>query len=145
MSDEGSQLGVPVGHRLIDLPHIGDERGWLLVAEEQAQVPFDIHRLFVLHSLPEGANRGHHAHREQHQFLILLSGGCEVIVDNGAVRHSVALKTCSKALYAPPMLWLELHNFQPGSICAVLVSGRYDEADYIRDRAEYLKLAGELR
>ena len=145
MPDEVPLAGVSARHRLIDLLDIGDERGWLLVAEEQAQVPFDIHRLFVLHSLPEGASRGHHAHREQHQFLILLSGGCQVIVDDGAARHSVALETCSKALYAPPMLWLELRDFQPGSICAVLVSGRYDETDYIRDRTEFLKLAGTPR
>jgi dTDP-4-dehydrorhamnose 3,5-epimerase-like enzyme len=129
-------------HRLVDLPQIGDDRGWLLVAEEEAQVPFDIRRLFVLHSLPEGANRGHHAHREQHQFLMFLAGGCEVVVDDGRVQHSVTLESCSKALYAPPMLWLELRNFLPGSICAVLVSGPYDEADYIRDRAEYRRLIG---
>jgi hypothetical protein len=119
---------------------IGDDRGWLLVAEEEAQVPFDIRRIFVLHSLPEGANRGHHAHREQHQFLMMLSGGCEVIVDDGRLRHSVRLESCSRALYAPPMLWLELRDFQPSSICAVLVSGQYDEADYIRDRTEYQRL-----
>lgn len=97
--------------------------------------------MFVLHSIAEGASRGHHAHREQHQFVVLLSGGCEIIVDDGHTRHSIILDDCSKALYAPPMLWLELRDFQPNSICAVLVSGLYDESDYIRDRMEFESLA----
>ena len=114
-------------HRLIDLPDIGDEDGYVLVAQAEAQVPFDIRRLFVLHRLPEGAVRGHHAHRAQHQFLIMLAGRCEAVI----------------ALYLPPMLWLELGGFTSGSVCAVLTSGDYDPADYVRDRAEFEALAGQ--
>lgn len=109
----------------------------LLVAQAHAAVPFDIKRLFVLYALPEGARRGYHAHREQHQFVVMLAGACEVVVDNGDTRETVLLARPSTALYAPPMLWLELGSFTPGAVCAVLTSGEYDEADYIRDRAEF--------
>jgi dTDP-4-dehydrorhamnose 3,5-epimerase-like enzyme len=127
-------------HSLIDLPDIGDERGFLLVAQAHAQVPFDIRRLFVLHRLAEQTTRGHHAHRTQHQFLIMLAGGCEAIVDNGEGVALVVLAHPSTALYLPPMLWLELRAFSAASICAVLTSGDFDEADYIRDRAEFDRL-----
>ena len=41
------------------------------------------------------------------------------------------------------MLWLELGDFAPGSICTVLTSGAYDEADYIRDRDEFEQLTSQ--
>jgi hypothetical protein len=129
-------------HQLIDLPEIGDESGYVLVAQAHAQVPFDLRRLFVLHRLPEGAVRGHHAHREQHQFLIMLNGRCEAVVDDGVTRTRVLLDAPTRALYLPPMLWLELGGFTAGAICAVLTSGDYDPGDYVRDRAEFETLAG---
>lgn len=136
-----SDHGVRAVHRLIDLPDVGDERGFLLVAQAHAQVPFDIRRLFVLHRLADGAARGYHAHRAQHQFLIMLAGQCRIVVDDGANRTEVVLDRPSLALHAPPMLWLELEDFSRGAICAVLTSGNYDPADYIRDRAEFERLA----
>ena len=129
--------------RILDLPNIGDERGFLLVAEQFAHVPFDIKRLFVLHRLPEDAQRAHHAHRRQHQLLIMLAGRCEAMVDNGEARTTLTLDRPDKALYLPPMLWLELSDFSAGSICAVLSSGEYDETDYVRERAEFEALAGQ--
>jgi hypothetical protein len=127
-------------HRLIALPDHGDAGGRLLVAQAGAQVPFGIRRLFVLHDIAEGQARGRHAHRAQHQLLIMLAGGCEVVVDNGATRETVRLDRPTLALHAPPMLWLELGAFSPGAICAVLTSGDYDEGDYIRDREEFDRL-----
>lgn len=124
-------------HQLVALQNIGDERGWLTVAEQETQVPFDFQRLFVLHSIADGATRGFHAHREQHQFLMMLAGRCRVTVDNGRTRVDVNLDSPAMGLHAPPLLWLELYDFSPGSVCAVLTSGRYDAADYIRDRCEF--------
>ncbi len=127
-------------HELVDLPLIGDGRGLLLVAEAHAQVPFDIRRLFVLLGLPPGARRGAHAHRQQHQFLIMLAGACDVDVYDGRTRSIVHLDTPNRALYVPPMLWLDLGGFTPASVCAVLTSGAYDAKDYIRDAAEFDRL-----
>lgn len=124
-------------HALTELAEVIDDRGRLLVAQANADVPFPIKRLFVLHGLAEGASRGYHAHREQHQLLFMLAGSCTVIVDNGATREAVRLDHPALALHAPPMLWLELEDFTPGAICAVLTSGEYDPQDYIRDRAEF--------
>jgi UDP-2-acetamido-3-amino-2,3-dideoxy-glucuronate N-acetyltransferase len=140
-----SERGSRPAHRLIALPDIGDERGFVLVAQAHAQVPFDIRRLFVLHDVPPGGARSHHAHRAQHQLLIMLQGRCAAVVDDGAVRTEIVLDRPSIALHAPPMLWLELGDFSAGAICAVLTSGDYDEADYIRDRAEFEALARDVR
>jgi hypothetical protein len=128
--------------RLVALPDIAGEDGHVLVAQAQAQVPFDIRRLFVLHRLAEGARRGGHAHRAQHQLLIMLAGQCDIVVDDGAERTEIRLDRPDLALHVPPMLWLELSGFTAGAVCAVLTSGDYDEADYVRDRAEFEALAG---
>lgn len=129
-------------HALVDLPVIGDERGLLLFVETHAQVPFDIRRLFVLFDLPVGAARGAHAHRRQHQFLMMLAGSCDVAIYDGEARTTVRLDTPARALYVPPMLWLDLNGFSPGSVCAVLTSDIYDPVDYVRDIAEFDRLAG---
>ena len=41
-------------------------------------------------------------------------------------------------LYLPPMTWRELDNFSSGSVCMVLASERYDEADYLRDYSDFM-------
>jgi len=46
------------------------------------------------------------------------------------------------ALYVPPMLWLELEDFSQNAVCVVLASDLYSEADYIRDREEFIRLSG---
>jgi hypothetical protein len=37
------------------------------------------------------------------------------------------------------MIWRELDNFSSHSVCMVLASNRYDEADYYRDYAEFMR------
>jgi len=39
------------------------------------------------------------------------------------------------------MIWRELDNFSSGSVCLVLASNRYDEADYIRSHECFLESA----
>jgi len=40
------------------------------------------------------------------------------------------------------MIWRELDNFSSGSVCMVLASNRYDEADYYRSYDDYLAAQG---
>ena len=70
----------------------------------------------------------------------MLAGSSTVIVDDGSARAKVILNQPDLALYAPPMLWLELNDFSAGAICMVLTSDLYSESDYIRDRVEFLRL-----
>lgn len=124
--------------RLITLPQRGDSRGMLGFAQEGREIPFHVKRLFYLYAVPPGASRGSHAHREQHQLVMMLSGSCEILLDDGTARHTLVLGSRSEALYVPPLVWLELSGFSgAGSVCAVLTSGLFDERDYIRDYAEF--------
>lgn len=129
-------------HTLVDLPERVDPRGTLSFGQQGDHIPFAVKRYFVLYGVPEGSSRGGHAHRAQHQFLIMASGSAKIAVDDGKSRAEVLLDRPNFALYAPPMLWLELRDFSQGAVCLVLVSDVYSENDYIRDRAEFLRLTG---
>ena len=127
-------------HRLIELPRRADARGTLIFGQDPDQIPFAVKRFFSLHDIAPGASRGGHAHRQQHQYLIMMAGAVSVTVDDGHVRTPVRLDRPNLALYAPPMLWLDLDDFSPGAVCMVLTSDVYAESDYIRERATFLDL-----
>ena len=132
-------------HRLIELKEIADARGKLVFAQEGDHLPFPVRRIFTLYGIPEGMARGGHAHRAQHQLLMLMAGSCTVSINNGESVSKVHLDRPNYLLYAPPMLWLDLTDFSSGAVCQVLASGLYDEADYIRDQAKFQQLASAQR
>ena len=127
-------------HQLIELPKRADSRGALTFAQQGEHIPFPVKRFFALYGVAAGASRGGHAHRAQHQFLVMLAGVATVTVDDGKTRTPVRLDRPNLALHVPPMLWLDLDSFSPDAVCMVLTSDVYAESDYIRDRAEFLKL-----
>ena len=127
-------------HSLIELPKRADARGALIFGQDGDQVPFPVKRFFALYDVAAGASRGGHAHRQQHQYLIMLAGAATVTVDDGRTRTPLRLERPNLALYAPPMLWLDLDEFTSGAVCLVLTSDLYSEADYIRDRDTFLQL-----
>lgn len=127
---------------VVELPKITDVRGNLTFIEGNRHAPFAIERVFYLYDVPTGADRGAHAHREQHQFLICLSGSFDVELDDGKERRVVHLNRPWKGLHIPPMIWAAEVNFDAGTVCLVLASANYLEEDYIRDYAEFLALRG---
>lgn len=127
-------------YRLMELPKRADARGALVFGQDPDHIPFAVKRFFALYDVAAGANRGGHAHHEQHQFVVMLAGAVTVTVDDGRERTPVLLDRPNLALHVPPMLWLDLEGFTPGAVCLVLASGLYSEADYIRDRNTFLQL-----
>ena len=127
--------------RIIGLPKVDDPRGKLTFIEQSRHVPFEIRRLFYIYDVPTEESRGAHAHHSLQQFMICVSGSFDVALDDGVTRTRVHLNRPWKGLYVPPLIWAAEVNFDPGSICLVLTSDLYDENDYIRDNAEYRRLA----
>ncbi|MDT0631816.1 FdtA/QdtA family cupin domain-containing protein [Rubrivirga sp. S365] len=123
---------------LIDLPKMTDPRGNLTFIEGGGHVPFEIRRVFYVYDVPTGTNRGAHAHRSLHQFIVCLSGSLDVRVDDGEAEETIHINRPWRGLHIPPMIWASEVNFDPGSIYLVLASDHYDEADYIRDYDNFL-------
>lgn len=129
--------------KLITLQKIQDRRGNLTFIEGGRQVPFDIKRVYYLYDVPGGAERGGHAHKDLHQFIIAMSGSFDVILKDGSMEQRIHLNRSYFGLYICPMVWRELDNFSSGSVCLVLASNLYDEADYYRDFNEFLSVVGK--
>lgn len=125
--------------KMIELPRITDPRGNLTFVEANRHVPFSIERMYYLYDVPGGAERGGHAHKALHQLIVAMSGSFDVILDDGHEKKRFHLNRSYNGLYVCPMIWRELDNFSSGSVCMVLASNFYDEADYYRDYAEYLE------
>jgi hypothetical protein len=128
--------------RILDLPKIHEPRGNLTFVEGGRHVPFDIARVYYLYDVPGGAERGGHAHKDLHQLIIAMSGSFDVVLNDGRDERRIHLNRSYQGLYVCPMIWRELDNFSSGSVCMVLASNHYDEADYYRDHAEYMRAQG---
>lgn len=131
--------------RIIDLPKIQDPRGNLTFIENSSQIPFDIKRVYYTYDVPGGSERGSHAHRNLHQFIIAMSGSFDVVLDDGREIKRFHLNRSHYGLYVCPMMWRLLDNFSSGAVCLVLVSDLYSASDYIRDYKTFLAAVGMPR
>ena len=124
------------------IPTMSDERGNLAVAELGGALPFTAARAFMVFDLPGAITRGGHAHRSCDQFLIAVGGSVAVTVDDGHESEEFLLDSPSVGLHIPAGIWSEQRYPGPASRLLVLASQPYDEADYIRDRGEFLRFKG---
>jgi dTDP-4-dehydrorhamnose 3,5-epimerase-like enzyme len=124
--------------KVIELPKINEPRGNLTFIEGSRHIPFDIRRVYYLYDVPGGAERGGHAHKQLEQLIVAMSGSFDVALDDGYEKKRVHLNRSYNGLYVPRMIWRELDNFSSGSVCMVLASNYYDEADYYRDHVDFL-------
>tara|TARA_Y100000748_G_scaffold301511_1_gene301866 strand:- start:738 stop:1145 length:408 start_codon:yes stop_codon:yes gene_type:complete len=124
--------------KLIKLTKIKFDAGNITPIHEFEDIPFAIKRVFYLYDIPGGQTRGGHSHLECHQFLIAGSGSFDVKVDDGKNCKTFNMNRPYYGLHIPPAIWASETNFSSGSICLVLNSHNYNEADYIRDYDKYL-------
>lgn len=127
--------------RILQFPKISDHRGNLTFVESGAHVPFDVRRVFYVYDIPSGEYRGAHAHRALHQVIVCLAGGLDVHLDDGIRSRIVHLNRPWLGLHIPPMIWASEGDFDPGTVYMVLASAAYDERDYHRDYAAYVRAA----
>lgn len=123
---------------LINLPVISDPRGNLSFIESNTHLPFEIARVYYLYDVPSGSVRAGHAHKALDQLLIAVAGSFDVRLHDGVNQERVTLNRPHVGLHIGPMQWREIDNFSSGSVCLVLASTPYDEADYIRDFDAFL-------
>ena len=129
------------GVRFLDFRTIHDPSGNLTPIEEGLDVPFDIKRVFFLYDVPGGAERGGHAHRNLEEVVIAISGSFDAVTEDGIAHARYSLNRAFYGLYLPPMVWMNLENFSSNAVALVLASQPFDESDYFRDRAEFLRVA----
>jgi WxcM-like, C-terminal len=116
---------------------VPDPRGNLTFIESGRHVPFDVARVYWTYNVPGGSKRGGHAYRCLEECVVALSGSFDVLLDDGKHEGRVTLNRSYFGLYLPTLVWRSLENFSTNAVCVVLASRPYDEADYIRDHAQF--------
>ena len=129
---------MPNKYEFIKIPVVEDTRGNLGFIQNDI-LTFDFKRVYYLFDVPSSAFRGGHAHIEQQEALIALSGTFEVVLDDGFEKKTILLNKPSMGLLIPTGIWRELQNFSSGAVCLVLASDVFEESDYIRDYPQFLE------
>ena len=124
---------------ILEFNDLGDERGKLVVIEENDSIPFDIKRVFYIYGSDSTVVRGKHANRISQFVLVNVAGSSKVRITDGNEEFIVELNRPMMGVYIPPMVWKDMYDFSADSVLLVLASTHYDGKEYIRDYDEYLK------
>lgn len=119
---------------------LGDERGSLVSLEQNKNIPFEIKRVYYIFGSEENVARGFHAHKNLEQVAICVKGSCRFVLDDGVDKESITLDSPDMGLYIDNNKWREIYDFSSDCVLMVLASEYYDEADYIRDYNQFLKV-----
>jgi hypothetical protein len=130
--------------RRISLRRVDEPRGSLCVAEFRYDIPFEVRRAYWIFDVPVGGQRANHAHREQSEAIVPIRGAFTVHCDEGRVQTAHFLDSPDEALLLPPMVFHQLVDFAPGTVCLVFASGPYEPSEYVTDHAEFRRLIAHL-
>ncbi|KFC23525.1 sugar 3,4-ketoisomerase [Epilithonimonas lactis] len=124
--------------QIITFDNIGSSAlGYISVAEEQKNVPFDIKRVYWTYYTPQDVIRGGHAHKKLQQVIFAVSGTITFNTeDKEGKKETFILDHPTKGLYLPKLIWRDI-KFSHNAVLLCLASELYEESDYFRDFAEF--------
>lgn len=131
--------------KIINLPKILDKRGNLSFLESKNHVPFEIKRVYWIYDVPGGETRGGHAFKENHEFIISLSGSFDIVLFDGTNEKKITLNRSYYGLYIPNMIWRRIENFSTNSFALIVASNNFEENDYIRDITIFKEIINESK
>lgn len=132
-------IGKP---HIVELSKIGSSAlGYITVAEENLNIPFEIKRVYWTYFTPQDIQRGGHAHKELKQMIFAVSGTIEFKTEDiYGNKETFILDSPEKGLFIPSKIWRDI-KFSHNAVLLCLASEFYLENDYIRDYDEFKKLS----
>ena len=124
---------------LVELQTIPMHNGILGVAEVSKHIGFPVHRAYYIRDVPAGQSRGAHGHKSLRQCFLCLRGSVRLSITKAGRTDVVELTRPSQAAVVAAGCWRDLSDFSDDSVVIVLASDEYDEADYIRDYADFVR------
>ena len=115
---------------LIDVPTFTDDGGAISVMDKE--LPFAVKRVFWLHHIQEGKDRGAHALLEGMEIMVAIHGSFVVDLDDTNSRISVLLNNPNKGLVIKPGIWFRTHSYKDDCVSLILA-----DEEYSRDRYTY--------
>lgn len=111
--------------------------GFITVAENLKNIPFEIKRVYWTYYTPQDVIRGGHAHRELQQIIFAVSGTIEFnTIDLKGNKETFILDSPSEGLFLPKLIWRDI-KFSHNAVLLCLASETYDENDYFRDFEQF--------
>lgn len=123
---------------MIDVPTFIDERGAISVMDKE--LPFHVKRVFWLHHIVEGKDRGAHALLDSSELMVAVHGSFIVDLDDTESKTSVLLDNPSKGLMIRPGVWFRTHSYKEDGVSLILAEEEYARDKYTYDYEEYKKL-----
>lgn len=123
---------------LIDVPTFTDERGAISVMDKE--LPFQVKRVFWLHHIKNGKDRGAHALLDSSEIMVAVHGSFIVDLDDTESKTSVLLDNPSKGLIIRPGVWFRTHSYKEEGVSLILAEKEYARDKYIYDYEEFKKL-----
>ena len=123
---------------LMDIPTFTDERGAISVMDKE--LPFEVKRVFWLHHINEGKDRGAHALLDSAEIMVALHGSFVVDLDDTVTKTSIVLDDPSKGLIIRPGIWFRTHSYKDAGVSLILASEEYAKDKYTYDYETYITL-----
>ena len=123
---------------LVDIPTFVDERGAISVLDKE--LPFEVKRVFWLHHIMEGKDRGAHALLDSSEIMVAVHGSFVVDLDDTENKTSVILDDPSKGIMIRPGIWFRTHSYKDDRVSLILAEEEYARDKYTYDYEEYKKL-----
>lgn len=121
---------------LIDIATFTDERGAISVIDKE--LPFQVKRVFWLHHIQEGKDRGAHALLEGMEIMIAVHGSFVVDLDDGNEKTSVLLNDPGKGLIIRPGVWFRTHSYKEEGVSLILADEEYNRERYTYSYRNYI-------
>lgn len=123
---------------MVDVPTFTDERGAISVMDKE--LPFQVKRVFWLHHILEGKDRGVHALLDSSEIMVAVHGSFIVDLDDTINKTSIILNDPSRGLVIKPGIWFRTHSYKEDGVSFILAEEEYSQDKYIADYEEYKKL-----
>ncbi len=123
---------------LVEIPTFTDERGSISVLDKD--LPFQVKRVFWLHHIKEGKDRGGHALLDCSEIMVAIHGSFIVELDDTVNKTSILLDDPSKGLIIRPGVWFRTHSYNNNGVSLILAEEEYARNKYTYDYEEFKNL-----
>ena len=123
---------------LIDVPTFTDDRGAISVLDKE--LPFQVKRVFWLHHIQDGKDRGAHALLDSSEIMVAVHGSFIVDLDDTVNKTSVLLDDPSKGLMIRPGVWFRTHSYKEDGVSLIIAEEEYSRDKYTYDYEEFKRL-----
>lgn len=127
---------------IIDVPTFTDERGAISVMDKE--LPFQVRRVFWLHHIADGKDRGEHALLDSTEIIVAVHGSFVVDLDDTVSKTSVLLDSPDKGLVIRPGIWFRTHSYKDDGVSLILAEEEYARNKYTYDYEEFKRLRKHL-